>query len=135
MQANLFSSIFSARLPYDVINMTQLFRMATLLFVFCLFTIGSLPATGLAFPGKMHFVVHLSVYAMIAFSLGTGWPKLNSAVVAIIVAGIGCFHEFTEIATHHHLFEATDVIINAIGATLGVVILILLRKINRREVV
>jgi VanZ family protein len=114
--------------------MPQLFRFATFLLVFCLFTIGSIPATGQAFPGLMHYAAHLMAYAVIAFSFGFGWPKINSVLVAIIVAAIGCFHEFTEIVTHHHSFEANDVVINALGATIGVIILILLRKLKRREV-
>jgi glycopeptide antibiotics resistance protein len=40
--------------------------------------------------------------------------------IAALVAAIGATHEITEIITHHHTFEAQDVIVNTIGALIGV---------------
>jgi len=38
------------------------------------------------------------------------------------VAAIGAIHEDTEIITHSHTFETEDVIVNALGALIGVAI-------------
>ena len=87
-----------------------------------LFTVGSIPAVGHAFPGAMHWVVHIAAYALIAFAFGLGWPKRPAAHIAVLVAAIGIVHELTEIITHSHAFETEDVIVNVIGALIGVAI-------------
>jgi len=92
------------------------------LFTLGLFTIGSFPAAGHAFPGPLHWVAHLAAYALIAFAYGLGWPQRPAAQIAGLVAIIGAIHETTEIFTHSHAFETKDVIVNAIGALIGVVI-------------
>jgi len=42
--------------------------------------------------------------------------------IAAFVAMIGAIHELTEIITHSHAFETEDVMVNAIGALIGVAI-------------
>jgi len=103
--------------------MTKLFRVTTALLILTLFTVGSLPAAGQAFPGIMHWVAHLSAFALIALSFGLGWPRMQATHIAVIVAAIGVFHELTEIITHSHAFETQDAVINSIGALIGVAIL------------
>lgn len=87
-----------------------------------LFTVGSMPAAGHAFPGAMHWVAHLAAYALIAFAFGLGWPKQPAVQIAALVAAIGAIHEATEIITHSHIFEIEDAIVNATGAMIGVAI-------------
>ena len=101
---------------------TKLARAAAVLLTLGLFTIGSIPAAGLAFPGPMHWVAHLAAYALIAFAYGLGWPLRPAAHLVALVAAIGAIHEITEIITHGHAFETRDVIVNAIGALIGVAI-------------
>lgn len=101
---------------------TKLARAGAALLTLGLFTIGSIPAAGLAFPGALHWLAHLAAYAMIAAAYGLGWPLQPAMQIAAGVAAIGAAHEFTEIFTHHHVFEAADVIVNAIGALIGVAI-------------
>ena len=99
------------------------YRAATVLLILCLFTVGSYPAAGQAFPGNMHWLAHLSAYGLIAFVIGLGWQKMKPIHIAIIVGAIGFVHEVTEIVTHSHGFESTDVVVNAIGALIGAGIL------------
>jgi hypothetical protein len=51
---------------------TKLARAAAVLLTLGLFTIGSIPAAGLAFPGLMHWIAHLAAYALLAFAYGLG---------------------------------------------------------------
>jgi len=108
--------------------MISFFRIASIALVIALFTVGSLPATGHAFPGNLHWGVHLSTYAVISFCMGMGWQKLPAAFTTVIVAAIGIVHEVTEIVTHSHNFEFYDAVINTLGALIGMAILILVRK-------
>ncbi len=116
---------------------TKLARAAAVLLTLGLFTIGSIPAAGLAFPGTLHWIAHLAAYALIAFTFGLGWSLRSATHMAALVAAIGAIHEVTEIYTHSHAFETEDVIVNAIGALIGVAIqraihaLIELRKASR----
>ena len=103
-------------------RITKLARAAALLLTLGLFTAGSIPAAGLAFPGVLHWIAHLAAYAMIAFAYGLGWPHRPAAYIAAIVATIGAVHELTQIVTHSHHFETEDTIVNAIGALIGVAI-------------
>jgi hypothetical protein len=112
--------------------MTRLFRAATVLFILCLFTVGSFPSAGQAFPGSMHVVAHLFAYALIAFSLGMGWQNIHVIIIAVAIASIGFIHELTEIITHNHGFELSDVVINSVGAVLGSVGLIAARIKSKR---
>jgi len=106
----------------------NLYRTITFLLIVMLFTIGSFPAAGLAFPGNSHWIAHLTAYALIALFFGLGWTQRHAVFIALMVAGIGLVHELSEIITHAHAFEANDVIINASGALLGVCILSIIRK-------
>lgn len=103
-------------------NITTLARAAAVLLTLGLFTFGSVSTAGDAFPGALHWVVHLAAYALIAFVFGLGWPKWPAVHVFAVVAVIGAMHEATEIITHSHAFETEDVIVNAIGALMGVAI-------------
>ena len=102
---------------------TKLARAAAVLFTVALFTLGSFPAAGHAFPGALHWVAHLAAYALIAFAYGLGWPQKSAILIAALVATIGLIHESAEIITHSHAFETADAIVNAIGAVIGVIIL------------
>jgi len=101
---------------------TKLARAAAVLLTLGLFTIGSIPAAGLAFPGALHWLAHLAAYALLAFAYGLGWPLRPAAHMVALVAAIGAIHEVTEIITHSHAFETADVVVNAIGALIGVAI-------------
>ncbi len=103
-------------------TITKFARAAAVLLTLGLFTIGSDPATGLAFPGIWHWLAHVAAYALIAFAFGLGWSLRPAAYMVALVAAIGAMHEFTEIITHSHTFETEDVIVNAIGALIGVAI-------------
>ena len=99
---------------------TTLARAAAVLLTLGLFTVGSIPTAGHAFPGAMHWIAHLAAYALIAFAFGLGWPKHPAALIAAFVAAIGIIHEATEIITHSHVFETEDAFVNAIGVLIGV---------------
>ncbi len=101
-------------------RITRPARVAAMLLTLGLFTVGSLPAAGQAFPGAGHSVAHLAAYALIAFAFGLGWPLKPTAHVVALVATIGAIHEVTEIFTHSHSVETGDIIINGIGALIGV---------------
>jgi uncharacterized membrane protein (DUF2068 family) len=103
-------------------SITKLARASAVLLTLGLFTVGSIPNAGEAFPGAMHWVTHLAAYALIAFAYGLGWPKRPMAHIAILVAAIGIVHEITEISTHNHAFETEDAMVNAVGALIGVAI-------------
>jgi len=109
------------------------FRPATVLLILCLFTVGSIPAVGKAFPGNIHLVTHLAVYALIAISFGLGWQSMQAMHLVAIVTTIGFTHEMTEIITHSHPFEFKDAIVNGFGALLGAAILYVLRKFRQTE--
>lgn len=101
---------------------TTFARSAAVLLTLGLFTVGSLPTAGHAFPGTMHWVAHLAAYALIAFTFALGWPKRSTVQIAAFVATIGVVHEATEIITHSHIFETEDALVNTIGAMIGVAI-------------
>lgn len=101
---------------------TRLARIAAVLLTLGLFTVGSIPTAGHAFPGTMHWVAHLSTYALIAFAFALGWPQRPAVQVTAFVAMIGVIHEITEIITHSHAFETEDAMVNAIGTLLGVAV-------------
>ena len=107
---------------------TTLARAVAVLLTIGLFTIGSIPTAGHAFPGSMHWVAHLAAYAVIAFSFSLGWAERPGMYIAAFVAAIGAIHEATEIITHSHVFETNDAIVNAIGALIGIAI----QKITKR---
>lgn len=110
--------------------MNNPYRTVAILLIVALFIIGSFPATGEAFPGAMHWAVHLCYYALITFTLGLGWQNMRAMHIALIVAGVGVVHELTEIITHSHRFETEDAIVNAIGALAGAVAVFLVRKLR-----
>lgn len=101
---------------------TKLARAAALLLTLGLFTVGSIPAAGLAFPGILHWIAHLGAFALIAFAFGLGWPLRSAAYMIAVVTAIGAVHEITEIFTHSHNLETKDIIVNAVGALIGVAI-------------
>ena len=110
-----------------------IFRFATALLILGLFTLGSIPAVGVAFTGKMHWVIHLSSFALIALTFGLGWQNMRAMHIALIVTTIGVIHEFTEIVTHSHGFELRDAIVDGFGAFIGVSILTVLQKSRQEE--
>ena len=85
-----------------------------------LFVAGSFPAAGQGFPGVTHWIAHLASYAVIAFAYGLGWQKQPAILVAGFVAALGAIHEYSEIVTHDHALEIADVLVNSIGAAIGV---------------
>jgi VanZ family protein len=85
-----------------------------------LFVVGSFPAAGQAFPGVTHWIAHLAAYAVIAFAYGLGWQKQPAILVASFVAALGGIHEYSEIFTHNHELEIADILVNSIGASIGV---------------
>lgn len=103
-------------------RITKFARASAVLLTVLLFTLGNVPATGHAFPGVLHWIAHLSAYALICFAAGLGWPRQSAVLIAAIVAAIGLIHESTEIITHSHGFETADAIVNAIGAIVGVAV-------------
>jgi len=125
MGHNCGQSRIFVKLPLNAIShprITTVARAAAVLLTLGLFTIGSVPMAGHAFPGALHWVAHLAAYALMAFAYGLGWPQRPAAQLAGLVAIIGAIHETTEIFTHSHAFETKDVIVNAIGALIGVAI-------------
>ena len=111
----------------------NIYRIANLLLLLALFTVGSVPTVGQAFTGSMHWVVHLAAYALIALTFGLGWQNIRLAFVVAIVATIGAFHELTEIITHSHSFELNDAVVNSLGALIGVATLYVLRNFRQKE--
>ena len=109
------------------------YRIASLLLLLALFTVGSVPAVGQAFTGPTHWLVHLAAYALIAVTFGLGWQNVRLAFVVAIVFTIGAFHELTEIITHNHGFEFNDAVVNGLGALIGVAVVYLLRNFGQKE--
>ncbi len=103
-------------------RINKLARAAAVLLTLGLFTVGSDPSTGLAFPGVWHWIMHLAAFALIGLTFGLGWPLRPAAQLAGVVASIGAIHEITQIITHNHALETNDIIVNAIGALAGIVI-------------
>lgn len=96
------------------------FRALAIALTVFLFVIGGFPAAGQAFPGVAHWVAHLTAYAVIAFAYGLGWRKQPVILIAGFVAALGAIHECSEIFTHNHTLEIADVLVNSIGAVIGV---------------
>ena len=100
-------------------NRTTSAQIAAILLTLLLFTLGSFPETGLAFPGVTHWLAHMAAYGLIAFAYARGWPRISRIGIFALVAGLGALHEVTEIVTHHHALEVADILVNALGAGLG----------------
>lgn len=94
-------------------------RVTAFLLILLLFTVGSLPEAGAAFPGMVHWIAHAGMYALIAFCVGLGWRQWPSYMVVALVALTGVAHESSEIVTHHHALEIGDLVVNASGALVG----------------
>lgn len=87
-----------------------------------LFVAGSFPVAGLAFPGAAHWIAHLAAYAVIAVTYALGWQKQPALLVVGFVAALGTIQECSEIFTHHHALEFADILVDSIGAGIGVAI-------------
>ena len=111
----------------------NLYRTIAMLLVALLFSVGSLPATGQAFHDNAHWVAHLGSYALISLFFGLGWPNWRAILIVLTVASIGLLHELSEIVTHNHPFEQNDVLINASGALIGVLILSIIREFRMKD--
>lgn len=96
------------------------FRALAIALTVIVFAAGSFPAAGHAFPGIMHWIAHLAAYALIACAYALGWHKQPALLVAGFVAALGALHECTEIFTHAHALEIADIVVNSIGAAIGV---------------
>ena len=112
-------------------SITSLSRAAAILLTLGLFTIGSIPNIGHAFPGILHWIAHIAAYALIAYAFGLGWPQWPALLIVASVAAIGAIHEVTEIITHSHALEAEDAIVNTIGVVIGVAI----QRITQRTII
>lgn len=108
--------------------MSGLFKIASILLIVLLFTVGNLPAAGAPFPGTSHWIAHISVYALIAFVFGMGWVGIPAPFVGLIIGAIGVLHEITEIVFHGHPFESHDAVVNVCGALAGSAVLALYGK-------
>jgi hypothetical protein len=108
--------------------MSRLFKISSILLIVLLFTVGSLPAAGEQFPGISHWIAHLIVYALIAFTFGMGWGRIPATFVALMIGAIGVLHELTEIVFHAHPFETHDAVVNICGALAGSAVLALYRN-------
>lgn len=104
-------------MPSTIVTSSRALAIALTVF---LFVAGSIPAAGQAFPGVMHWIAHLAAYALIALAYALGWQKQPALLVAGFVAALGAIHEYSEIFTHGHALEIADILVNAIGAGLGV---------------
>ena len=85
-----------------------------------LFVAGSFPLAGQAFPGVTHWIAQLAAYAVMAFACSLGWQKQAAILVIGFVAALGAIHEYSEIFTHDHALEIADIVVNSIGAGIGV---------------
>ncbi len=103
-------------------TLTRIARITALLLTLGLFTVGNLPNAGQAFPGILHWVAHFCAYALIAFTFSLGWPHRPAVHLGLLVTVLGALHETTEIITHHHPFETEDVMVNTLGALLGIAV-------------
>lgn len=101
---------------------TQRARTAAALLTLGLFTVGSIPTSGHAFRGAMHWVARVAAYALIAFAFGLSWPQRPVVQITAFVGMIGVINEVTEIITHSQAFETEDAVVNGIGALIGAAI-------------
>ena len=102
-------------------------RIVAGLSVVVLFSVGSFPATGHAFPGTLHWVAHIGAYGVIGGAAALGWPQRPALLLTGLVASLGAVHEVSEIITHQHGFEGYDALVNALGAAIGVTLARLIR--------
>jgi len=84
------------------------------------FVAGSFPSAGQAFPGVAHWIAHLPAYALIAFAYGLGWQRKPALLVAGFVTVLGAIQECSEIFAHHQALEVADILVDSIGAAIGV---------------
>ena len=105
-------------LPHSTI--VAISRALAIALTVLLFVAGSPPAAGQAFPGVTHWIAHLAAYAVIGFAYGLGWHKQPILVVLGFVAALGAIQECSEIFTHHHALEVADILVDSIGAAIGV---------------
>jgi len=106
-------------LPHSTV--VALSRALAIALTVSLFVAGSPPAAGQAFPGVTHWIAHLAAYAAIGFAYGLGWHKQPAIRILALAAALGIIQEYSEIFTHHHALEIADILVDAVGAAIGLI--------------
>jgi len=103
-------------------TITSISRALAIALTVLLFVAASPPAAGQAFPGVTHWIAHLAAYAAVGFAYGLGWHKQPAIFLLGLVAALGLIQEYSEIFTHHHALEIADILVDAVGAAIGLIL-------------
>jgi len=90
---------------------------------------GVMPSAGQAFGGDLHRKAHLISFAALALAWRWALPRVPTSIVALGVIGFAFFHEAIEILGHGHRYEMEDVLIDASGAVIGLILAQVAKKI------
>jgi len=103
---------------------TRVFRTVGIAMAIGLFWAAWKPEAGEVFGGHdwLHYFAHFSVFAAFASVWTLGLPRIPTFAIAIGVVAFGFLHETFEITGHVHAFESTDALVDALGATVGVLV-------------
>jgi len=90
---------------------------------------GVMPSAGQAFGGDLHRKAHLISFAALALAWRWALPRVPAWMVALGVIGFAFFHEAIEIFGHGHPYEMEDVLIDASGAVIGLMLAQVAKKL------
>jgi VanZ family protein len=88
-----------------------------------------LPTVGQTFGGDHHLSAHLISFAILALAWTWALTRAHTSIVALFVIGFGFLQEGIEIFGHGHPFEINDVVIDALGAIIGVMLAYVSKRI------
>jgi VanZ family protein len=77
---------------------------------------------GQTFGADHHRSAHLISFAILALAWTLALTRAPTLVVALFVIGFGFLQEGIEIFGHSHPFEINDVVIDSLGAIIGVIL-------------
>ncbi len=90
---------------------------------------GVMPSAGQVFGGDLHRRAHMTSFAALALTWRWALPRVPAWMVALGVVGFAFFHEAIEIFGHGHPYEMEDVLIDASGAVIGLILAQVAKKL------
>jgi hypothetical protein len=115
---------------FEVLRRVSLFCAIAL--TIALLVASVMPSAGQAFAGELHRRAHLISFAVLALAWRWAVPQVPASLVALGVIGFAFFHEAVEIFGHGHPYEMEDVLIDASGALIGLILAQVAKKIAHR---
>lgn len=86
------------------------------------------PSVGQTLGAKFHQTVHLISFAVLGITWTWAVVRTPIPVIGLSVIGFAVFQEVIEIYGHAHSFEMHDVVIDALGASIGVIFAYVVKK-------